>query len=82
MSGPTSSWNEIMQYSFLAAFANDNRLDASELSMLERLALRDSEVDDQERLVLSRIFARVSQETTSPDVWREISAFKLKHRIP
>lgn len=82
MSGPKSSWNEIMQYSFLAAFANDSRLDAQELAMLERLALRDSEVDDEERSVLSRIFARISPETTTPDVWQEIAAFKLKHRIP
>ena len=82
MSNSKSSWNEIMQYSFLAVFANDNRLDSSELAMLKRLALSDSLVDDQERMVLGRIFARVSQETVSPDVWQDIADFKLKHGIP
>ena len=82
MSKQTSSWNEIMQYSFLAVFANDGRLDAAEMAMLERLALRDGTVDPQERTVLSRIFAKVQPDSVTPDVWDEIQRFKSKYEIP
>ena len=81
MGSDTSSWNEIMQYSFLAVFANDGRLDAAEMAMLERLALRDGTVDAQERAVLSRIFAKVSADSVTPEVWDEISTFKAQHGI-
>jgi hypothetical protein len=82
MSDTKSAWNEIMQYSFLAVFANDGRLDSAELSMLKRLALEDSVVDDQERSVLSRIFGRLSPDSVSPAVWEEIVDFKARHGIP
>jgi hypothetical protein len=78
----TSNANAIMQYSFLAVFGNDDTIDARELAMLERLALEDGTVDDEERAMLARIFSRVSAETVSPDVWDEICRFKSKHQIP
>ena len=82
MGSDTSSWNEIMQYSFLAVFANDGRVDAAEMAMLERLALRDGKVDEQERAVLSRIFARLDPASVTPDVRDEIASFKARHDIP
>jgi hypothetical protein len=69
MSTGNSSWNAIMQYSFLHVFANDGSIDAQELAMLERLALSDATVDDKERAVLAQIFARVSEDTVSSEVW-------------
>ncbi len=50
--------------------------------MFEKLALEDGTVDDQERAVLARIFARVTPDIVSPDVWDEISRFKSRHQIP
>jgi hypothetical protein len=82
MQPPGSERDAIMRYSFLVAFANDGTLDADELAFIKRLALRDGIVDDGERTVLSRIFARVSAETVTPDVWRDIEAFKQEHQIP
>ena len=82
MSTPGSTWNAIMQYSFLRIFANDGTIDAGELEMLQKLALEDGTVDDKERDVLSHIFARVSADTVSSDVWREICSFKERHQIP
>jgi hypothetical protein len=82
MSTTSSAWNAIMQYSFLRIFANDGTIDADELAMLEKLALEDGTVDDRERDVLSRIFARVNAGTVSAEVWQEISGFKERHRIP
>lgn len=77
-----SSWNAIMQYSFLSVFANDKTIDAQELAMLKKLALEDGSVDDRERAVLGRIFARVTQDMVSQDVWDGICSFKAQHQIP
>ena len=78
----TSSANAIMQYSFLCVFANDRTIDARELAMLEKLALEDGTMDDQERAMLSRIFARVTAESVAEDVWDEICRFKAEYQIP
>jgi hypothetical protein len=77
-----SGWNAIMQYSFLRVFANDQTIDSDELAMLEKLALSDSQVDDQERVILSRVFARVNERTCTPAVWQEVCRFKERYRIP
>jgi hypothetical protein len=77
-----SGWNAIMQYSFLRVFANDQTIDAAELVMLEKLALSDSQVDDQERAILSRVFGRVNERTVTPDVWQEVCQFKERYQIP
>ena len=78
----SSAWNAIMQYSFLRVFATDGIIDGDELAMLERLALADGAVDDAERAVLSRIFARVDGTTTDAAVWSEIQRFKREFSIP
>jgi hypothetical protein len=82
MSTSGSTWNAIMQYSFLRIFANDGTIDAGELAMLQKLALEDGTVDDKERDVLSHIFARVSADSVASDVWQEICRFKERHQIP
>ena len=71
-----------MQYSFIKVFATDGVIDAAELAMLQRLALADGQIDEQERAVLSRVFARVTPETLHPEVWEEIQRFKSAHSIP
>ena len=82
MSDDGSAWNAIMQYSFLSVFAKDGLIDRDELAMLERLALRDGQVDEAERAVLARVFARVDAATTDPDVWTEMQRFKREFAIP
>jgi hypothetical protein len=77
-----SAWNAIMQYSFLSVFAKDGVIDANELAMLERLALRDGQVDNEERAVLTKVFARVNEQTTEPAVWAEMQRFKQEFGIP
>ena len=81
MTSDGSSWNAIMQYSFLHVFANDKTIDATELAVLERLALADGEVDDHERSVLANIFSRVSADTVPGDLWKGIIRFKEQHGI-
>jgi hypothetical protein len=77
-----SGWNAIMQYSFLHVFANDGLLDADELHMIERIALEDGVVDEREREVLSRVFARVDPATVDASVAEEIRRFKERYDIP
>jgi hypothetical protein len=81
MTNNGSNWNAIMQYSFLHVFANDGVIDHDELQMLQRLALQDGAVDDKERDVLTRVFARVNPQTVDPVVWDEIQRFKTQFGI-
>lgn len=75
-----SAWNAIMQYAFLRIFANDGRLDAAELAMLERLATADGVVDERERRTLSNILARA--DACATDEMREsIAAFRQRYAI-
>ena len=71
-----------MQYSFLHVFANDGLIDRDELQMLERLALQDGTVDDKEKDVLARVFARVDSQNVDPAVREEIQRFKSQFDIP
>jgi len=72
---------EIMEYSFLVAFANDGHLDVAELGMLERLALADGKVDDKEREVLRNIFARARKAGVSDQVEAELQHFCARFSI-
>ena len=76
-----SGVKDIVEYSFLHVFANDRTIDAGELAFLEKLALEDGVVDDEERRVLCNIFSRVSEDTVSPEVWQEICRFKRAYGI-
>ncbi len=62
-------------------FANDDTIDAAELAFLEHLALTDSEVDNDEREVLRKIFARVDARELTPQVRDEIARFRKQYSI-
>ena len=76
-----SSWNRILQYSFLKVFADDEMIDAGEWAMLKKLALADGVVDAQERMVLAKIFDRVDPKSLDPKVREEIAIFRAEHDI-
>ena len=76
-----SSWNRILQYSFLKVFADDEMIDAGEWAMLKKLALADGVVDAQERMVLAKIFDRVDPKSLDPKVREEIERFRAEHGI-
>ena len=78
---PGSSWNAIMQYAFLRIFANDGRLDANELAMLERLAMADGQIDEHERRTLATVLAR-AEVGASEEVHESIAAFRERYAIP
>lgn len=78
---PESRSRQLASYSFLVVFANDQTISEAELDMLKKLALEDRQVDEAEREVLQAIFSRVSEETVSPEVWKEITEFRAQYEI-
>jgi hypothetical protein len=81
----TDNWRNtgttILRYSLMRVFTNNPGMDAEELAMIEQLALKDGVVDDRERAILGRMFARVSEQSVPRDVWEEICRFKSEHGI-
>ena len=77
----SSAARRLTAYSYLVVFANDGTIDEGELRLLEKIALEDGEVDEEERRVLSMLFSRVSKETVSEAVWGEILRFQEEHGI-
>jgi hypothetical protein len=76
-----SAWRELVQYSFLKVFADDMIIDAEELRMLKRIALKDGKIDSQEKAVLAHVFKRVEGFALEPAVREEIDRFCAEHGI-
>ncbi|MBT8446402.1 MAG: hypothetical protein KJO38_04585 [Gammaproteobacteria bacterium] len=76
-----SKAKQLTDYSFLVVFANDGTIDADELAMMERLALEDGIVDDDERQVLQRIFSRLDPDSIDQEVREEIERFRSRYNI-
>ena len=81
MSELHSRAKEIASYSFLVVFANDSIIDADELHFMEKLALEDKVIDDEEKTVLRNIFSRVADKDLDPEVVAEIKEFREKYDI-
>ncbi len=70
-----------LAYSSIPVFANDGTIDMGELNFLMGMALRDKQIDDDERRVLGSIFDKVSEDTVAPKVWERITAIRAKYSI-
>jgi len=68
-------------YSSIRVFI-DGQLDLGELNFLLGLALRDQEVDEEEKRVLAKIFAQAEQTKLSPLVKERIAEARKQHAIP
>ncbi|MGD9584071.1 MAG: hypothetical protein AB7V26_10475 [Lysobacterales bacterium] len=66
----------------IKVFSNDGKLDLAELDQLLALALRDRNLDPEEKRVLARIFAEAEKGTLSADVARRIADIRRQHVIP
>ncbi len=75
-----SSYIELA-YSSIPVFADDGTIDMEELSFLLGVALKDGEIDDDEKRVLNNIFSQVSRADVSARVWERISAILQKYSI-
>lgn len=81
MTDKYSKARELIGYSFLVLFANDDAVDENELHFIEKLALEDGQIDDAEKQVLRSIFARSNEEHMAQKVIDEIRAFREKYDI-
>lgn len=71
----------LVGYTFLVALANDRRIDLKELHLLEKLALEDNVIDEEERKVLKSIFKRISKQEIVDQVIEEMERFKKQYHI-
>ncbi len=62
-------------------FANDGTIDHQELDRLLALALRDGELDAEERRVLNSIFSRAEESGLSESVRQRMRDVRAKHGI-
>ena len=76
-----SKAKQLMNYSFLVVFANDDTIDENELHLMEKLALEDNVVDEAEKEVLRAVFSRVDKDKITTQVEKEIEAFRAKYGI-
>jgi hypothetical protein len=65
----------------MGVFANDGTIDRRELEYLVALALRDGEVDEDEKRVLAGILDRVPRREVSPELWKRIGEVRTQHGI-
>jgi len=79
MTGKGSNWQQLIQYSFLKVFADDEMIDAEEWAALKKIALSDGVVDATEKVVLAKVFDRVDPKSLDPKVRAEIEAFRAEH---
>ena len=79
--GGHSRASEIISYSFLVALANDTTIDADELRFIEKLALEDKSIDDDERAASAGSFSRVDAQAFEQSVQCEIADFRRRYDI-
>lgn len=76
-----SPGRRIAEYSFMVIFAKDKLITMDELKMLERIALEDQQVDEEEKQVLHNIFERLDTPHLDPEVREEIQRFRREYGI-
>ena len=79
--GPNSGAKRLMGYAFLVVFANDDTISEGELHMLEKIALEDKVIDEDEKRILRKIFSRVTKDQLADAVWTEINRFREDNGI-
>jgi hypothetical protein len=78
---PDSGAKRLLGYAFLVVFANDGTISEGELHMLEKIALEDHVIDEDEKRILRKIFSRVTKDNLTEDVWSEITKFREENDI-
>lgn len=69
-------------YSSIKVFTDDGRMDLGELNFLLGLALRDGQVDEDERRVLRKVFSQAELGGLEPRVAERIAEARRLHAIP
>ena len=70
-----------LAYLSMQVFADDGKIDMEELNQLLGIALRDNQIDDDEKRVLQNIFAQVRQNEVNEKVWERIHEIKKMYKF-
>ena len=76
-----SQADALVGYAFLVAFARDNHLHKDALQMIERIALENGRVDEDEKQALRNIFAHAERNGVSQRVQEEMDRFRAQYDI-
>lgn len=68
-------------YSGIDCFTDDGTLDIGEINFLLGPAMRDGQIDEDEKRILKNIFSKVQQSEVAPQVWERIQAVRQQHGI-
>ena len=68
-----------LAYSSIRVFTDDGTIDMEELNFLMGIALRDNEIDKNEKRVLNDIFSQVTKDKVSPKVWDRMQSIRQKY---
>ena len=68
-----------LAYSSIRVFTDDGTIDMQELNFLMGIALRDEEIDDEEKRVLNNIFNKVTKDEVDDKVWTRMQAIREKY---
>lgn len=67
---------ELIAYTYLHAFANDDTLDDHELEFMKKLVLKDGVIDDEEARAIHRLLDHLEGHPVSAKVASTIAAFR------
>lgn len=70
-----------LAYSSIKCFTDDGTLDVNELNFLLGMALRDNNIDEDEKRVLNSIFNKVSESQVSRQTWARMQAIREEYSI-
>ncbi len=70
-----------LAYSSIRVFADDGTLDMGELNFLLGIALKDGQIDADEKRVLRNIFAQVNEDEVSARVWTRLQEIRKKYDL-
>ena len=70
-----------LAYSSIPVFADDGTVDMGELNFLLGLALKDNQIDDDEKRVLAGIFDKIPADNVDPRVAAKIAAVRKRYGI-
>lgn len=70
-----------LAYSSIRVFADDGSLDLEELNFLLGIALRDGEIDEDEKRVLRNIFKQAEAGGLTPRTRDRIAEVRRKHSL-
>ena len=70
-----------LAYLSMQIFANDGKVDMEELNQLLGIALRDNQIDEDEKRILQNIFAQVRQNEVNEKVWERIHEIRKQYQF-